>query len=70
MPLDLEDLRNNLIEILKPLDHNLVNAVLGVEDATGEVIALWVSRKLEEKGFKPNIVRVWLGGSAWVEVHY
>ncbi len=65
---DVVELRRLLQQLLAPLDHTLLNESLGVEDASGETLALWVAEKLEEHGLQPVLVRVRLGPETWIEL--
>ncbi len=67
MVMDIEELRKIVSEVLTPLDRRYLNEVLGIENATIEILATYVHDQLRLRGLNPSIVRIRIDGYAYVE---
>lgn len=53
---DYGELSHSVREVLRPLDHNLLNAVPGLENPTSELLAAWLWGNLKER--VPGLARI------------
>jgi len=54
--MDYGDMSREVKEVIRPLDHNLLNAVPGLENPTSEILAAWIWERLAPR--LPGLDRV------------